>query len=509
LVKNQAYERTHDKGTVFHDRKRAAYPIAKAGCSKHDYSHSHPNHNRISMKTTLIGLAAAAVMANNPARAEDAEGYWSGTIAKSLNVIVQFSKPADGGWQGTLSVPQQGLVTKVDNLVVTPDQVSFALLKLNASYAARWNMQDKAWVGTWTQGQSTPLIFKRADQQALAALKPKRPQEEQIAARTPTYTSSEVSFTNDAANVKLAGTLTVPQGTGPFPAVVLVHGSGSHNRDEEVFGHKVFLVLADHLSRQGIAVLRYDKRGVAKSSGSLKEATTLDLAADAEAAVRFLRGRAEVDTKRIGIIGHSEGGLIAPLVASRDPALGFVVMLAGPGVRGDQLLVEQMALMAKARGAPDAVIAKERALSQALFAAMVAEPKLEDARNKASLIMDEAERKGDMPAGQGKVMLQRYATPWFHALLRYDPAPVLQTVQQPILVLNGELDLQVPAAMDLSAIRTALQGNPRAVLKEMPKLNHLFQTAKTGAGTEYSEIEETMAPIALSTISDWIVAAVR
>ncbi|TFW32033.1 alpha/beta hydrolase family protein [Massilia horti] len=461
------------------------------------------------MKTTLIGLAAVAVMANNPARAEDAEGYWSGTIANSLKVFVQFSKPADGPWQATLSVPQQGLVTKVENVVVTPDQVSFALPKLNASYAAHWNVQDKAWVGTWTQGRSTPLIFKRADQQALAALNPKRPQEEQIAARAPIYTSSEVSFANDAANVKLAGTLTVPQGTGPFPAVVLVHGSGSHTRDEEVFGHKVFLVLADHLARQGIAVLRYDKRGVAKSSGNLKDATTLDLAADAEAAVRFLRGRAEIDTKRVGLIGHSEGGLIAPLLASRDPALGFVVMLAGPGVRGDRLLVEQVALMSKAQGAPDAAVAKQRALNQALFAAFVAEPKLEDATNKAALILDEAERKGDVPAGQGKVLLQRYATPWFHALLRYDPAPVLQAVQQPILVLNGELDLQVPAAMDLSAIRAALQGNPRAVVKEMPKLNHLFQTARTGSGAEYAEIEETMAPIALSAISDWIIATAR
>lgn len=461
------------------------------------------------MRTTLIGMAVAALMLTHPAQAEDAQGYWSGSIANSVHVIVQFNKPADGRWEATLSVPKQSLVTKVENVVVTPDQISFALPRLNASYAATWNTGEQAWSGTWTQGQAAPLILKRMNQQELEALKPKRPQEDAIAARTPTYSSTEVSFRNDAAKVQLAGTFTVPEGKGRFPAVVLVHGSGPLNRDSEVFGHKPFLVLADHLSRQGIAVLRYDKRGIGKSSGSLKEATTLDLAADTEAAVRFLRGRAEVDTRHIGIIGHSEGGLIAPLLASRDPALGFVVILAGPGVRGDRLLVEQLALLAKARGAPDEAVAKERGMNQALFAAMVAEQKLENATSKAGLILDDAERRGDLPAGRGKALLQRFGTPWFHALLSYEPAPVLQAVRQPILVLNGERDLQVPAAMVLPAIRTALGGNARAVVKELPKLNHLFQTAKTGAGAEYIEIEETMAPIALDTVSDWIRTTVK
>lgn len=312
------------------------------------------------MKTTHLAMAAAAVMATTPAQAEDAQGYWSGSIAKSVFVIVQFNMPADGRWEGTLSVPRQGLVTAVENLMVTPGQVSFTLPRLNATYAARWNTGELAWSGTWTQGRTAPLILKRTSLQELDALKQKRPQEAAIATRTPTYRSSEVSFSNAAAKVQLAGTLTVPQGKGPFPAVVLVHGSGSINRDGESFGHKPFLVLADYLSRQGIAVLRYDKRGIAKSSGNFQEATTLDLAADAEAAIQFLRGRADVDTGHIGIIGHSEGGLIAPLIASRDPALGFVVMLAGPGVRGDRLPVEQLALMAEARGAPKEAIAKER-----------------------------------------------------------------------------------------------------------------------------------------------------
>lgn len=459
--------------------------------------------------SALLCITLATLAASSQARAEDARGDWSGNIANALPVIVKFAKPADGPWEVTLSVPTQGLVTKVENVVVTPEQVSFALPKLNASYAATWNSGQQAWVGTWTQGQAAPLILKRADDNAVKALQPKRPQEEAIAARAATYTSSEVSFSNEAAKVALAGTLTVPHGKGPFPTVVLVHGSGPINRDGNVAGHKTLLVLADHLSRNGIAVLRYDKRGVGKSSGSRDEATTLDLAADAEAAFRFLRTRPGVDTARIGMIGHSEGGVIAPLVAARTPALAFVVMLAGPGVSGDRIVLEQRTLMARAQGAPDNAVAKDRALNQLLLAAMVAEPSLEGARRKASLVLDEAERRGDLPAGRGQAMIQGFATPWMHFFLRHDPAPALQAVRQPILVLNGELDMQVPSEMDLSAIRTALKGNQRAVIKELPKLNHLFQTARTGAGAEYGVIEETMAPLALDTVSDWIKATVR
>lgn len=458
------------------------------------------------MKSTLLGLAMAAVMATNPAFAEDANGHWSGSIANSLKVIVQFQKTSDGRWEGTLTVPQQGMESKVDKLVVTDDQVSFALTALNAGFTARWNEQEKVWSGTWSQqGQTAPLVLKRTDAKAL---KPKRPQEEAIAARAPGYSSSEVSFSNDAAKVTLAGTFSAPHGKGPFPAVVLVHGSGPLDRNEEVFDHKLFLVLADHLNRQGIAVLRYDKRGVGKSSGLYKGATSFDFASDAEAAVRYLRGRPEVATRQIGIIGHSEGGLIAPLVASRDPSLGFVVLLAGPGVRGERLMVEQIALGSKASGAPDELVARERVLNQAVLAALASEPQLDAAKLKAGLVVEEARRNGALPEGMD-AKLKAFSTPWFHTFLRHEPGPALQAMRQPILVLNGELDLQVPAAMDLAAMRSALKGNPRAVVKELPKLNHLFQTAATGAVSEYFGIDETIAPLALDTVSDWIRATVR
>ncbi|MCC2972004.1 S9 family peptidase [Massilia sp. IC2-476] len=459
------------------------------------------------MKSTLLGLLAAFTLAASPAHAVDASGHWKGSIANSLHLFLQFGKTADGKWEGTLKVPQQGFTTKVDQLEVGAEQLGFKLLPLNAGFTARWSEQDKAWIGTWSQnGQTVPLRLERSE---ATAGQLRRPQLEAIAARQASYTSLDVGFANPAGGGHaLAGSFTVPRGKGPFPAVVLVHGSGPIDRDETILGHKPFLVLADHLSSRGIAVLRYDKRGVGKSGGVYGSATTDDFASDAEAAVAFLRGRAEVDATRIGMVGHSEGGMIAPMVAARDPKLAFVVMLAGPGVRGELLMVEQLALAARAAGAPAEAVDRERALNRAVFAAIVAEARPEVAGDKARQIMEEGERKGILPPGTAAVRARAFTTPWFHNFLRHEPGRVLQSVRQPILALNGERDLQVPAELDLSAIRAALAHNPRAVVEELPALNHLFQTARTGAASEYAQIEESVAPLALNTVSAWILATV-
>lgn len=458
------------------------------------------------MKTILLCLAAAALAPLAPAHAEDANGDWKGTIANSLNLYLQVKK-TDGAWEATLTVPQQGLTTKVDQLAVSDQQISFALLSLKASYSARWVEKDKVWAGTWSQGgQTTPLDLSRTE---AGAGKLKRPQEDAIAARAPGYTSHDVGFTNADARIALAGTFSVPPGKGPFPAVVLVAGSGPQDRDENVLNHKLFLVLADHLNRQGIAVLRYDKRGVGKSGGDYKGATSIDFASDAEAAVRFLRTRAEVDPRHIGIVGHSEGGLIAPLVAAKDPGVAFVVLLAGPGVRGELLMVEQLARNAKDGGLTDAQIAQQRAFHHALFGAIASTPDLALARENASQVVAAATRNGTLPAGMSPAAIASFTTPWFHTFLRHEPGPALQAMRQPVLALNGALDFQVPAAMDLDAIRTALKDNPHAAVREIPRLNHLFQTATTGSGAEYAVIEETFAPVALATISDWILATVH
>jgi pimeloyl-ACP methyl ester carboxylesterase len=304
--------------------------------------------------------------------------------------------------------------------------------------------------------------------------------------------------------VQLAGSLFLPQGAGPWPAVVLVHGTGPNTRDENAFGHKIFLVLADHLARQGIAVLRYDKRGIGGSTGDYLSATTNDLAGDAQAAGSFLRNRAGIDHRHVGIIGHSEGGMIAPIVAARDPQVAFVVLMAGPGVSGEKLMVEQLAFHAPADKA-----AQQRAMNQAMLAAVVAESDPEQAQRKAQAILQQGERDGLLQTGVAAAQAKIFTTPWFRTFLALEPATALRAMRQPILALNGELDQQVPAKLDLDAIRTALAGNPHATVMELPKLNHLFQTATTGASAEYASIEETLAPSAMTVITDWICKEVQ
>ncbi len=463
------------------------------------------------MKNTFSGLCAALALSTLPAaHAEDAQGQWSGLVAGTVPVVVTISKDAGGVWSAVILSPSQGNVTlAVDSVNATADHLSLRLGRVNASYEASWNAANSSWVGTWTQGPSMPLALKRIDPQGVQALQPKRPQEAAIAASVPPYAASEVHFANTGAGIELAGTLTLPQGKGPFPAVVLVHGSGPNLRDEEIFGHKLFLVLADHLSRQGIAVLRYDKRGLGASSGNYQGATTFDFAADAAAAVNYLRTRPDIKLHQIGMIGHSEGGLIAPLAAARDPQLAFIVMMAGPGVRGDLLLTEQIALIAKAVGTSEVQIAATRALNRQLFGAISTSATPEQGAQRAKAILDKAQADGALSAADAAAQLARFSSAWFHTLLSYDPAPTLERVRQPVLALNGERDLQVPAKMDLDALRLALRHNPRAQVMELPGLNHVFQTARTGAPTEYGVIEETLAPLALSTISDWIHAQTR
>src|SRR5450830_69265 len=457
------------------------------------------------MKKLVGGVVALAAMSSTlPAWAEDAQGKWSGTIAGTLPLVLEISKTASGAWDATLYSPSQAFSTKVEQFTTDSTHLYFTIARLNASYRAIWNERDKTWTGTWTQGRDIALNMRRVEAGAAVATQPRRPQEQAIAAATAPYDSQDVQIANAAAGLQLAGSLFLPKGAGPWPAVVLVHGSGPSNRDEDIAGHKIFLVLADHLARQGIAVLRYDKRGIGGSTGDYTAATTLDFAADAQAALAFLRTRREIDARRIGVIGHSEGGLSAPIVAAREPQLGFVVMMAGSGVRGELLMVEQLANSAASQGMAAEIIAKQRAMHSALFAAIVAERDPEQARTRATAILEQGERDGLSPAGTAAPMAKAFTTPWFRIFLSLEPATALKAVHQPVLALNGALDRQVPARLDLDAIRAALVDNPRTELKELPKLNHLYRTASTGNPQEYAQIEETLAPSALAVISDWI-----
>jgi pimeloyl-ACP methyl ester carboxylesterase len=320
------------------------------------------------------------------------------------------------------------------------------------------------------------------------------------------YRALEVTFENPAAGNRLAGTLTLPGEGGPFPAVVLITGSGQQNRDEELFGHRPFLVIADALTRAGIAVLRCDDRGVGGSTGDVAGATSEDFAGDVSAAIDFLRTRAEIRADRIGLLGHSEGGLIAPLVATRRDDVAFLVLLAGPGIPGDEILYLQAALLARAAGSPEPAIEANRLLQERLFSVLRTVDDPAEARAKLHEILVGARSEGASQDAALQAELAKVSSPWFRFFVRHDPAPVLRHVTCPVLALNGDLDLQVPARENLQAIAEALEaaGNTDFRVVEYPGLNHLFQHATLGSVSEYAEIEETISPEVLRDITAWI-----
>jgi pimeloyl-ACP methyl ester carboxylesterase len=299
--------------------------------------------------------------------------------------------------------------------------------------------------------------------------------------------------------VTLAATLTVPQGKGPFPAVVLITGSGPQDRDESLLGHKPFLVLSDYLTRHGIAVLRADDRGTAKSTGDFSTGTTADFATDTEAGIIYLRTRPEIDPHKIGLIGHSEGGVIAPMIAARNKDVAFIVMMAGTGVPGDAVLVAQGEAIQIAGGMSPDEAAKKAAKEKEILTLVETE------KDEAVLEKEMKEKMaGDIPENQMGAQIKQVTSPWFRYFLTYDPAIALRKVTCPVLAMNGSLDKQVLPDQNLPAIRKALADNPRAEVDELPGLNHLFQTAKTGSPSEYAQIDETISPVALDKMASWI-----
>lgn len=311
------------------------------------------------------------------------------------------------------------------------------------------------------------------------------------------YSSEDVVFENRAATIHLAATLTLPPGKGPFPAAVLLNGSGRQDRDDTIFGHKLFLVIADYLTRNGIAVLRYDDRGAGGSSGDYDAATTADLSTDAEAALAYLQTRAAVDPKRIGFIGHSEGGVIGPMVAARNSSVAFVVSLAGNGVKGGEVLYAQGRAIRRAAGASEAELDGDRAMHNRIMAAMDLSDRAQAAKALGGIF-------GDSPAAQAQI--KAMLGPWMRFFITYDPAVALEKVKCPVLALNGDRDMQVIADQNLPAWEAALKkaGNRDVTVRKLPGLNHLFQTCVKCAPDEYSEIEETISPKALEIVADWL-----
>ncbi|GLQ95035.1 alpha/beta hydrolase family protein [Dyella acidisoli] len=458
-------------------------------------------------KLTLTAIVAMALAVGVQASAQDASGYWAGVLNDRIHILVHVTATADGRHEGTIeNTDNESGPLPFSAIDIHGNHLRLAADKIGGSYDGNWDAHEQAWVGSWTmQGQTLPLVLKHTAAPSTASKRMARPQDEAIAKGPLPYLQENVVFPNDAAHVTLGGTLTKPKGAGPFPAVVLISGTGANTRDEVSAGHKIFLVLADALTRKGIAVLRYDKRGVGESTGDFGSATTADFASDAKAAVEWLSKRSDIDHAHIGVMGHSEGGVIAPMVAVADRNVAFVVMLAGPGVRGDKLFVEQAYGVALASGTPAAYVAKRRAFDQKLYSAVVDANTHDQEVDRVKAVIDSGLAEKVIEPKEAESLPGDVMRPWMEQFLKLDPAIALKQVTVPVLALNGSLDLAVPAKLNLPAIRQALSGNRDATVIEVAGLNHLFQTAKTGAPSEFAHIEETVAPSALSMITDWVV----
>lgn len=435
-----------------------------------------------------------------PPASVDIAGTWVGTLQvppAPLLVVLNIDRSAEGPWGGTADSPEEGAfgipITRID---VSGARVVVHIDSIGLVFSGRLSSDGQTLSGMLEQGgDSFPLSMERQP----GPLDYRRPQDPEPPFP---YNEANVSFPSEEAGVTLAGTLTWPQGEGPFKTVVLITGSGPQNRNEELLNHRPFLVLADALARANIAVLRYDDRGVGESTGDFDAGTSFDFVADARAAVSYLQSQTEFEVGQVGLVGHSEGGLIAPLAADGND-VGFLVLLAGPGVDGKTLLVSQSRAIGAANGASAVELDENQALQQALYDCF-GDP--DDAVAALDACLRQELTKVGVSGEELAAILAQLETPWMRQFVVYDPAPVLRRTQIPVLALNGSLDLQVLASENVPALERAFQegGNVQAAVEELPGLNHLFQHAMTGSPAEYGRIEETMDPEVLTRIADWI-----
>ena len=454
---------------------------------------------------------------------------------------VAFSQNIEGVWHGALTI--RGMKLRLDFNIVkkdsaysatmdSPDQSAFGIPMTSVTYANqelvltldaakiiyKARLENEVLKGEFTQaGNSLPLEMTR---NVIEKKEDKKPQDPKLPFP---YTEEEVFFFNQSANVKLAGTLTYPKlkpnYTQQFPAIVLISGSGPQNRDEELLGHKPFLVLADYFTRKGYAVLRFDDRGTGKSTGDFSLATTEDFASDVESAVKFMQHHFVVNPTKIGLMGHSEGGVIAPMVAANPSnSIAFILLLAGTGIKGDSLLLLQQALIAKAEGMNPTLLKENQQLNRDLFQ-LVNLYSDEKALNTAvntyfeqhTFSMELLAETGQTSSEFQQALRAQLLNPWMRYFLRLDPQIALKKVTCPVLAINGSKDLQVPAEQNIPAIKAAVEsnGNKHVTVEILPNLNHLFQTCKTGSLSEYATIEETFSPDALKVIAKWMNKVVK
>ena len=430
------------------------------------------------------------------AEAADLAGRWEGALSvggTTLPIVIRVE--ADG--QAFMDSPaQNALGLPVTDLTETGGVVRFAVPVVRGRFEGARSADGETWTGAWSQGAaSLPLVLTRT----AAGAEPAGPARPQTPVPPFPYSAEDVTFPNAGAGIVLAGTLTLPAGDGPFPAVVLLTGSGAQDRDETIFDHRPFAVWADALTRRGVAVLRYDDRGVGGSGGGSMDETTEDFATDAAAAVAWLRGRPDIDPARIGLMGHSEGGTAALIATSAGAPVAFVVMIAGPSVSGADLLTEQSHQLVLATGGTEGQARQAEAMQARLMLAVLNNKADGPAAERA---VEALAIEAGQPAPQAAGVARAMASGWYRYFTAYDPTDAIRALKVPMLALYAGRDRNVPADQNAPHLRTL---KPDAEIVVLPGLNHLMQPATTGLSSEYATISQTLAPQAITTVTDWVV----
>jgi pimeloyl-ACP methyl ester carboxylesterase len=443
-------------------------------------------------------------------------GSWQGAInvGKELHLGFNIKAESNGTYSATMDSPDQGVTgIPCSGVAIHGDSITIEMAKLKAAYNGV--LDDISNIsGSWTQsGTSIMLNLKRIGK-PVELIRPQTP-------KPPfAYISEDTTYQDAYKIITYGATITIPKGKGPFPAVVLITGSGAQNRDEELFGHKPFAVIADYLTRHGYIVLRVDDRGVGKTTGERKMATSVDFADDVIAAVEYLHTRKEVDLKKIGLMGHSEGGMIAPMVARQRKDISFIILMAGPGVKIAQLMEEQNTALFEKAGMSKATTDRYALLYRNIIKQINKSKDSTEARTRINDAVEDwkintSEEIITTTTGIKDEKTQRtfvdgfmeiYNNSWFKYFLSYDPQPNLQKLTCKVLALNGEKDMQVIAKSNLAGIRSALEKSKSKAFEthELPGLNHLFQHCQLCTVSEYGQLEETISTDALKMVTDWL-----
>ena len=459
-------------------------------------THSAEDVSVTSIEPPVETTSTAALASTIPS--DDAPEIWAGDVAGQM-LQLQFVVDSTGTISGTAGSPGQEEIGEIPiDGVLDGTSVQIRIPAVSARFDAE--IAGDTMSGTWFQSGSEVTVTLERQSEPVVIARPQEP--------VPPFPYESMDVRFDNGDVSLAGTLVIPEGDGPFPAVVLTSGSGAQDRDETLLGHKPFLVLADAFARSGIASLRFDDRGVGGSTGDPIGATSAELATDTAAAVEFLD--ADPRTGSIGLVGHSEGGIIGPMVAAESATVEYSVLLAGPALPGSDVLIRQTEDLMRAEGSPEADIEWQIGWRSEIIKVSASDGSNEDAAEQIRTIASTAlaNPPADVTIPLDPSLAEEFVTaftdPWMRYFLAYDPAPALEALDIPVLALIGSLDVQVSAEENIPALESALAGNAAATVSELDGLNHLFQTAKTGAVSEYSTIEETFAPWAIDIITAWI-----